>query len=70
MKFQIKPGFLFPTQFWTVNQRNIGQYQMRFITLERNYGVLKSNSGFQGYHSKDIKDLNNLPGIINIRSIN
>ena len=24
-------------------------------------GVRKSNSGFQGYHSKDIRDLNNLP---------
>ena len=24
-------------------------------------GVRKSNSGFKGYHSKDIRDLNNLP---------
>jgi hypothetical protein len=25
-------------------------------------GVIKSNFGFKGYHSKDIRDLNNLSG--------
>ena len=64
MKIQIKPGFLFPTQFWTVElNENIGQLQKEAYLIRKNDkdGVIKSNSGLQGYHSKDIRDLNNLP---------
>ena len=65
MKIQIKPGFLFPTQFWTAElNENIEQLQKEAYLIRENDkdGVIKSNSGFQGYHSKDIRDLNNLPG--------
>ena len=65
MKVEIKPGFLFPTQFWTAElNENIEQLQNEAYLIRKNDedGVRKSNSGFQGYHSKDIKDLNNLPG--------
>ena len=65
MKVQIKPGFLFPTQFWTAElNENIEQLQKEAYLIRENDkdGVIKSNSGYQGYHSKDIKDLNNLPG--------
>ena len=65
MKVQIKPGFLFPTQFWTAElNENISQLQNEAYLIRNNDrdGVLKSNSGFLGYQSKDIKDLNNLPG--------
>tara|TARA_A100001388_G_scaffold275747_1_gene261888 strand:- start:477 stop:1115 length:639 start_codon:yes stop_codon:yes gene_type:complete len=66
MKVQIKPGFLFPTQFWTAElNENIEQLQNEayFIRNNDKDGVRKSNSGFKGYHSKDINDLNNLPAI-------
>ena len=66
MKVQIKPGFLFPTQFWTVElNENIEQLQNEAYLIKQNDkdGVRKSNSGFHGYHSKDIRDLNNLSGI-------
>ena len=66
MKVQIKPGFLFPTQFWTAElNENIEQLQNEayFIRNSDKDGVRKSNSGFNGYHSKDINDLNNLPAI-------
>ena len=65
MKIQIKPGFLFPTQFWTAElNENIEQLQKEAYLIRENDkdGVNKSNSGLQGYHSKDIRDLNNLPG--------
>ena len=65
MKVQIKPGFLFPTQFWTVElNENIEQLQNEAYLIRNNDkdGVRKSNAGYQGYHSKDIRDLNNLPG--------
>ena len=65
MKVQIKPGFLFPTQFWTVElNENIEQLQNEAYLIKKNdnVGVRKSNSGSQGYHSKDIRDLENLPG--------
>ena len=65
MKVQIKPGFLFPTQFWTVElNENIKQLQNEAYVIRKNDkdGVRKSNAGYQGYHSKDIRDLNNLPG--------
>ena len=65
MKVQIKPGFLFPTQFWTVElNENIEQLQNEAYLIRKNDkdGVRKSNAGYQGYHSKDIRDLNNLPG--------
>ena len=65
MKAQIKPGFLFPTQFWTVElNENIEQLQNEAYLIRKNDkdGVRKSNAGYQGYHSKDIRDLNNLPG--------
>ena len=66
MKIQIKPGFLFPTQFWTAElNENIEQLQNEAYSIRNNDkdGVLKSNSGLQGYHSRDIRDLNDLPGI-------
>jgi len=65
MKVQIKPGFLFPTQFWTAElNENIEKLQNEAYLIRKNDkdGVRKSNSGFKGYHSKDITDLNNLPG--------
>ena len=65
MKIQIKPGFLFPTQFWTAElNENIGQLQKEAYLIRKNDkdGVIKSNSGLKGYHSKDIRDLNNFPG--------
>ena len=65
MKVQIKPGFLFPTQFWTAElNENIEQLQNEAYLIKKydKAGVRKSNSGSQGYHSKDIRDLNNLPG--------
>ena len=65
MKVQIKPGFLFPTQFWNAElNENIDQLQKEAYLIRKNDkdGVIKSNSGSHGYHSKDIKDLNNLPG--------
>ena len=66
MNVQIKPGFLFPTQFWTAElNENIEQLQNEAYLIRKNDkdGVRKSNSGFQGYHSKDIRNLNNLPEI-------
>ena len=65
MKIQINPGFLFPTQFWTAElNENIEKLQNEAYFIRKNDedGVQKSNSGLQGYHSKDIRDLNNLPG--------
>jgi len=65
MKVQIKPGFLFPTQFWTAElNENIEQLQKEAYSIRKSDkdGLIKSNSGSQGYHSKDIRDLNNLPG--------
>ena len=65
MEVPIKPGFLFPTQFWTVElNENIEQLQNEAYLIRKNDkdGVRKSNAGYQGYHSKDIRDLNNLPG--------
>ena len=65
MKVQIKPGFLFPTQFWTAElHENIEQLQNEAYVIRENDrdGIRKSNSGFHAYHSKDIRDLNNLPG--------
>ncbi len=65
MEVKIKPGFLFPTQFWTAElSENIEKLQNEAYLIRKNdkEGVRKSNSGLQGYHSKDIRDLNNLPG--------
>ena len=65
MKVQIKPGFLFPTQFWTAElNENIEQLQKEAYSIRKDDkdGVIKSNSGFEGYHSRDIRYLNNLPG--------
>ena len=64
MKVQIKSGFLFPTQFWTAElHEDIEQLQNEAYLIKKNDkdGVRKSNSGFQGYHSKDIRDFNDLP---------
>jgi len=66
MKVQIKSGFLFPTQFWTAElNENIEQLQNEAYLIRKNDkdGVRKSNAGFQGYHSKDIRNLDNIPGI-------
>ena len=65
IKVQIKPGFLFPTQFWTAElNENIEQLQNEAYSIRNNDkdGIRKSNSGLQGYHSRDIRDLDNLPG--------
>ena len=65
MKVQIKPGFSFPTQFWTAElNENIEQLQNEAYLIRKNDKdrVRKSNAGFQGYHSKDIRNLDNLPG--------
>ena len=47
MKVQIKPGFLFPTQFWTAElSENIEQLQNEAFLIRNNDkdGVRKSNS--------------------------
>ena len=65
MKVQIKPGFLFPTQYWTAElNENVERLKNEAYLIRKNdkEGVNKSNSGFKSYHSKDIRDLNNLPG--------
>ena len=52
MKVQIKPGFLFPTQFWTAElNENIARLQSEAYLIKKNdkNGVNKSNSGIQGY---------------------
>ena len=57
MKVQIKPGFLFPTQFWTAElNQNVEQLQNEAYSIRKNdkNGIRKSNSGFQGYHSKAV----------------
>ena len=66
MKIKIKPGFLFPTQFWSAElDENIKSLQKESFLIRENdsQGVRKSNSGLQGYHSKDIRNLENLPNI-------
>ena len=64
MKLKIRPGFLFPTQFWTIElNENINQLQNEAYVIKKNDndGVRKSNAGVQGYHSNNIRNLNNLP---------
>ena len=63
MSINIKPGFLFPTQFWTAQfDQNILKLQEEsyYIREKDPDGVVKSNSGLLGYHSKDIKNLESL----------
>ena len=58
MKIQIKPGFLFPTQFWTAElNENIEQLQKEAYLIRKNDkdGVLKSKQ------SKAFKILSNKP---------
>ena len=64
MNTQINQGFLFPTQYWTIEfQENIEELQKESYYIQENdkEGVIKSNTGLNGYHSKDINTLDNLP---------
>ena len=57
MKIQIKPGFLFPTQFWTAElNENIEQLQKEAYSIRENDkdGVIKSN-WFSGISFKRYK---------------
>ena len=64
MKVEIKPGFLFPTQYWTAEfNQDIKELQKECYLIKKNdkNGTKKSNTGSQGYHSKDIKSFDNIP---------
>ena len=64
MNTQINPGFLFPTQYWTIEfQEKILELQKESYFIKENdkEGAKKSNTGLNGYHSKDIRNLDNLP---------
>ena len=64
MNTQINQGFLFPTQYWTIEfQEEIVELQKESYFIKENdkEGVKKSNTGLNGYHSKDIRTLDNLP---------
>ena len=66
MKIDIKPGFLFPTQFWTAElNESIESLQKESYLIRSNdkEGLIKSNTGLNGYHSKNIGNLENLPEI-------
>ena len=63
MKIQIKPGFLFPTKFWTAElNENIEQLQKEAYLIEKMIKMVLLKVILIRYHSKDIRDLNNLPG--------
>ena len=64
MNAQINQGFLFPTQYWTIEfQENIIELQKESYFIKENDkdGVKKSNTGSNGYHSNDIRTSDNIP---------
>ena len=66
MNIQINPGFLFPTQYWTVEfKEKIEELKKESYLIKKRdgEGVIKSNTGLNGYHSKDIRNLKNIPNI-------
>ena len=66
MNIKINPKFLFPTQYWEVElKENIKELQNESYTIKKNdqEGVIKSNTGLNGYHSKDISNFKSTPKI-------
>ena len=66
MNIKINPKFLFPTQYWEVElKENIKGLQNESYIIKKNdqEGVIKSNTGLNGYHSKDIRNFENIPKI-------
>ena len=66
MNIKINPKFLFPTQYWEVElKENIKELQNESYMIKRDdqEGVIKSNTGLNGYHSKDIRNFENIPSI-------
>jgi len=66
MNIKINPKFLFPTQYWEVElKENIKELQNESYKIKKNdqEGVIKSNTGLNGYHSKDIRNFENIPKI-------
>ena len=66
MNIKINPKFLFPTQYWEVElKENIKELQNESYIIKKNdqEGVIKSNTGLNGYHSKDIRNFENIPKI-------
>ena len=64
MNIQINPKFLFPTPYWEVElKENIKDLQNEAYLIKTNdkEGVKKSNTGLNGYHSKDIRNFENIP---------
>ena len=66
MKLNIQSGFLFPTQYWkTEFNENIEELKKECYLIKNNdnEGTKKSNTGAQGYHSKNIRSFENIPEI-------
>ena len=66
MKVNIQSGFLFPTQYWkTEFNQNIEALKKECYLIKNNdnEGTKKSNTGAQGYHSKNIISFENIPEI-------
>ena len=66
MKVNIQSGFLFPTQYWkTEFNQNIEALKKECYLIKNNdnEGTKKSNTGVQGYHSKNIRSFENIPEI-------
>ena len=66
MKVNIQSGFLFPTQYWkTEFNENIEALKKECYLIKNNdnEGTKKSNTGAQGYHSKNIISFENIPEI-------
>ena len=60
MNTQINQGFLFPTQYWTIEfQENIMELQKEsyFIKENDNVGVKKSNTGINGISLERYKNI-------------
>ena len=69
MNTQINQGFLFPTQYWTIEfQENIKELQKEsYLVKEKDKeGVKKSNTGINGYHSNDIRTFEKFPYLNNL----
>ena len=66
MNIKINPKFLFPTQYWEVElKENIKELQNESYIIKKNdqEGVIKSNTGLNGYHSSQIRNFENIPNI-------
>ena len=57
---------MFPTQYWEVElKENIKELQNESYIIKKNdqEGVIKSNTGLNGYHYKEIRNFENIPKI-------